>query len=129
MNKTPVYVKWFNVSNILPPKDLPVLVAKEFFGPGDWRIKIGGINEDEDTGWKVFGGSWIPSHWAYTPEPPSKEIDTPDTIFGFNRDDLLAVADGLESGYEDLLDVGSGKSVQSSTSYAAEFIRAVLSQT
>ena len=45
-----------------------VLLAVEFDGPGDWRIKCGSFYSNE---WHVFGASWKPTHWMPLPKPPS----------------------------------------------------------
>lgn len=44
-----------------------VLLAVEFDGPGDWRIKCGSFYSNE---WHVFGASWKPTHWMPLPKPP-----------------------------------------------------------
>jgi hypothetical protein len=54
---------WRNARNDPPPEGMEVLVAAEFDGPGDWRIKVGGINPRERSGWWVFGASWVPQVW------------------------------------------------------------------
>lgn len=36
--------KWIKCSDRLPELDIHVLVAVEFFGPGDWRQSIGAID-------------------------------------------------------------------------------------
>ncbi|UVS93515.1 DUF551 domain-containing protein [Burkholderia glumae] len=60
--------RWIATSDRLPSSAEGVLVAVEFFGPGDWRIKVGYLGEQG--GWHVFGGSWTPTHWMPLPEPP-----------------------------------------------------------
>lgn len=51
------------------PKDGNLmLLAAEFDGPGDWRIKVGGYWQGE---WHVFGASWGPTHWMPLPAAPS----------------------------------------------------------
>lgn len=64
--------------------------------------------------------------------PPAKAegMTLPET---FVADDLLAVADGLESGYEKTVNVGNNmgmgdEHLESTTAYAARFIRAILAQ-
>lgn len=51
------------------PFDEVVLVASEFFGEGDWRIKCGGRSLEK--GWQVWGASWTPTFWAKLPANPS----------------------------------------------------------
>jgi len=53
------------------PKDKLILVAAEFDGPGDWRIKVGGYWDDR---WHVHGGSWTPTRWKYLPAPPTYSV-------------------------------------------------------
>ncbi|MFP3652252.1 MULTISPECIES: DUF551 domain-containing protein [Burkholderia] len=60
--------EWMMVSDRLPPLGRDVLVAVEFFGPGDWRIKVGALNDQGQ--WCVFGGSWTPTHWMFMPPSP-----------------------------------------------------------
>jgi hypothetical protein len=52
-----------------PKDEAPVLLACEFDGPGDWRIKLGGWSF-ERAAWHIFGASWKPSHWMPLPKPP-----------------------------------------------------------
>lgn len=54
------------------PVDEIVLVAAEFDGPGDWRIKCGYLDK-QTTSWRVFGASWEPTHWMRMPAPPASE--------------------------------------------------------
>ncbi|KAF1065249.1 DUF3850 domain-containing protein [Burkholderia gladioli] len=61
-------VAWIAVSDRLPPVRKTVIVAVEFDGPGDWRLKAGGINDDGE--WCVFGASWTPTHWIEMPPSP-----------------------------------------------------------
>lgn len=49
------------------PNNIPLLVAVELDGPGDWRIKIGGLQQGH---WRIFGASWTPSHWMPLPAAP-----------------------------------------------------------
>lgn len=49
------------------PNNVAILVAVEFDGPGDWRIKIGAKQQGY---WRIFGASWEPSHWMQLPDPP-----------------------------------------------------------
>ena len=63
--------QWISVKDRLPAMNELVLLATEFFGPGDWRIKAGGRNSGMPGGWQVFGASWTPSHWMPMPLPPS----------------------------------------------------------
>jgi hypothetical protein len=51
------------------PRDKMLLLAAEFDGPGDWRIKVGG---HWDGKWNVFGASWAPTRWMPLPKPPVK---------------------------------------------------------
>ncbi|HHT0507545.1 TPA: DUF551 domain-containing protein [Klebsiella pneumoniae] len=64
--------KWIPVSERMPIPGVDVLVAKEFFWPGDWRRKVGHVRH-EDGGWNIYGGSWAPTHWMPLPPPP-KEV-------------------------------------------------------
>ncbi|MBB3010695.1 hypothetical protein [Cupriavidus alkaliphilus] len=50
------------------PNNIPVLVAVEFDGPNDWRIKVGALQQGH---WRIFGGSWTPSHWMPLPAAPA----------------------------------------------------------
>ncbi|WP_186118305.1 DUF551 domain-containing protein [Burkholderia gladioli] len=61
-------VRWIATSDRLPSPAEDVLVAVEFFEPGDWRIKVGYFGEQN--GWHVFGGSWTPTHWMPLPAAP-----------------------------------------------------------
>lgn len=49
------------------PKETALLLATEFFGAGDWRIKCGSFYGGE---WHVWGASWTPSHWMPLPAAP-----------------------------------------------------------
>ncbi|AXK63746.1 hypothetical protein CN645_30460 [Burkholderia sp. IDO3] len=60
--------RWMTVADQLPPLGHDVLVAVQFFGPGDWRIKVGALNDQGQ--WRVFGGSWAPTHWMPLPDAP-----------------------------------------------------------
>ena len=51
------------------PKDEQIMLAIEFDGPNDWRIKTGYYFSEEQC-WKVWGGSWQPTHWMPLPEAP-----------------------------------------------------------
>lgn len=64
-------VAWIAVSDRLPPARKTVIVAVEFDGPGDWRLKAGGINDEGE--WCVFGASWTPTYWTEMPPSP---VDT-----------------------------------------------------
>ncbi len=59
---------------ITAPSEQFVLVAAEFDYPGDWRIKIGYLNERGV--WHVLGASWEPTHWAPLPAAPKQEGST-----------------------------------------------------
>ncbi|WP_244119442.1 hypothetical protein [Burkholderia gladioli] len=61
-------VAWTAASDRLPPARKTVIVAVEFDGPGDWRLKAGGINDEGE--WCVFGASWTPTHWIEMPPSP-----------------------------------------------------------
>jgi len=50
------------------PKDEVLLLAAEFHGPGDWRVKCGYFDA-ESGGWKVWGASWTPTLWMRPPLP------------------------------------------------------------
>lgn len=62
---------WIPVSERMPIPGVDVLVAKEFFGPGDWRRKVGHVRH-EDSGWNIYGGSWSPTHWMPLPAAPQE---------------------------------------------------------
>jgi len=57
------------------PVDDIVMVAAEFDGPGDWRIKCGYLDKQTQQ-WRVFGASWEPTRWQPLPAPPTPQ-DTP----------------------------------------------------
>ena len=70
--KTPLYLhpapsvpEWQPIETA--PMLKTVLLAVEFDGPGDWRIKCGSLYSNE---WHVFGASWEPTHWMPLPKPP-----------------------------------------------------------
>lgn len=66
---------WIPCSERMPPENTGVLVATEFDGPGDWRMKWGTRvpgHPDAKNGWFIPGASWTPSHWQPLPEPPCK---------------------------------------------------------
>lgn len=65
--QAPIEVDWQPAETA--PFDEIVLVAAEFFGPGDWRIKCGGRSLEK--GWQVWGASWTPTRWAKLPKGPS----------------------------------------------------------
>ncbi|WP_097156456.1 DUF551 domain-containing protein [Escherichia coli] len=66
---------WISCSELMPDSKTAVLVAREFDGKGDWRMKwatyIPG-HPDANDGWIIPGASWIPSHWMPLPEPPQE---------------------------------------------------------
>ncbi|NPR93000.1 DUF551 domain-containing protein [Escherichia coli] len=66
---------WISCSERMPDSKTAVLVAGEFDGKGDWRMKwatyIPG-RPDANDGWIIPGASWIPSHWMPLPEPPQE---------------------------------------------------------
>jgi hypothetical protein len=55
------------------PKETALLLATEFFGKGDWRIKCGSFYDGE---WHVWGASWTPSHWMPLPAAPGEKCRT-----------------------------------------------------
>lgn len=59
---------------ITAPSEHFVLVAAEFDCPGDWRIKIGYLNERGV--WHVLGASWEPTRWMPLPAAPKQEGST-----------------------------------------------------
>ncbi|EOC5813744.1 DUF551 domain-containing protein [Cronobacter turicensis] len=66
---------WIPCSEQMPPEKAGVLVATEFDGPGDWRMKWGTRvpgHPDAKNEWFIPGASWTPSHWQPLPEPPCK---------------------------------------------------------
>lgn len=63
--------KWIPVSERIPIPGVDVLVAKEFFGPGDWRRKVGHVRHEE-SGWNIYGASWEPTHWMPLPAAPQE---------------------------------------------------------
>ncbi|EOC1312523.1 DUF551 domain-containing protein [Cronobacter turicensis] len=71
----PVAAGWIACSDRLPEDEAGVLVATEFDGPGDWRMKWGTRvpgHPDEKNGWLIPGASWTPSHWMPLPAAPVK---------------------------------------------------------
>ena len=66
---------WISCSEQMPDSKKGVLVAREFAGKGDWRMKwatyIPG-HPDANDGWIIPGASWKPSHWMPLPEPPQE---------------------------------------------------------
>ncbi|HGK4675225.1 TPA: DUF551 domain-containing protein [Kluyvera georgiana] len=63
---------WIPVSERMPGLSEDVLVSTEFFGPGDWRIKVGHIQSDSKE-WHVYGATWEPTYWHPLPAAP-KEV-------------------------------------------------------
>lgn len=59
---------WIACSERMPGIKEHVLVAAEFDGPGDWRIKLGRYQPDHS--WLIYGGSWTPTHWMPLPAAP-----------------------------------------------------------
>lgn len=64
------------------PKDEFILLAAEFDGPGDWRIKTGEYRTQPDEygrHWHPLGASWTPTRWMTLPPPPGAQgvQDTP----------------------------------------------------
>ena len=69
----------------------------------------------------------LAAQWGYVPAGAQPAPSVPD---GFSREDLEAVADGLD-GYEKTVNVGNvtgegDDHLESTTAYAARFIRAML---
>lgn len=62
---------WIPVSERMPDDSSDVLCTAEFYGPGDWRIKVGYWREGE---WVVYGASWTPTHWMPLPVAPQREV-------------------------------------------------------
>lgn len=58
------------------PKDTQVLLATEFDGPRDWRIKTGYFFSAEDR-WVVWGASWRPTRWQPLPVAPGATPPAP----------------------------------------------------
>ena len=58
---------WIPVSERMPEKADEVLCAKEFYGLGDWRQKVGYYLAGK---WMVYGASWTPTHWMTLPAVP-----------------------------------------------------------
>lgn len=56
--------------NTAPENEL-ILLASEFDGPGDWRIKCGLFYEGD---WHVFGASWEPTMWQPLPDNPAGSV-------------------------------------------------------
>ena len=48
-----------------------LLLATEFDGSGDWRIKCGYRDDENNRGWKVWGASWKPTRWMKMPAAPA----------------------------------------------------------
>ena len=74
----PPLVEWIAVSERLPEPDQFVLAAIEWDRPGNWVQKVACYEPRHyDTkytgGFRVFGGSWCPSHWMPLPAPPGQE--------------------------------------------------------
>lgn len=65
--KAELAVRWLPIESA--PGDEIVLVAGEFDGTGDWRIKCG-YKDAENEHWKIFGASWKPTHWMPLPVAP-----------------------------------------------------------
>ncbi|NUW63287.1 DUF551 domain-containing protein [Cronobacter sakazakii] len=66
---------WIPCCERMPQENTGVLVATEFDGPEDWRMKWGTRvpgHPDAKNGWLIPGASWTPSHWQPLPEPPCK---------------------------------------------------------
>ncbi|WP_260425907.1 DUF551 domain-containing protein [Cronobacter sakazakii] len=66
---------WIPCSERMPPDETGVIVAKEFDGPGDWRMKWATRvprHPDAKNGWLIPGASWTPSHWMPLPAAPVK---------------------------------------------------------
>lgn len=52
------------------PMDTQLLLAAEFDGPGDWRIKTGYF-DSKSSKWALWGASWKPTRWMPLPALPS----------------------------------------------------------
>ncbi len=73
----PATPMWIRVNDRLPEKNTMVLCATEFDGPGDWRTKVGYVQDVPDfIDWYIFGGSWTPSHWMPLPAAPAPNSDS-----------------------------------------------------
>jgi hypothetical protein len=56
------------------PRDQFLLLAAEFDGPGDWRIKMGEFRTKvSDYGWHIMGASWAPTRWMPLPADPDAQ--------------------------------------------------------
>lgn len=64
-------MKWQPIETA--PKETALLLATEFFGAGDWRIKCGSFYGGE---WHVWGATWTPSHWMPLPAAPGAPVGT-----------------------------------------------------
>ncbi|ALX94861.1 hypothetical protein AV650_15455 [Serratia fonticola] len=62
---------WIPCAERMPPDGEDVVCATEFFGPGDWRRKVGHYRQNGE--WRIYGASWTPSHWQPLPAPPTTE--------------------------------------------------------
>lgn len=66
----PAMPQWRSIETA--PQDKMLLLAAEFDGPGDWRIKVGGF---WDRKWNVFGATWTPTRWMALPAAPKPQED------------------------------------------------------
>lgn len=67
---------WVSCDERMPAIETAVLVACEFDGDGDWRMKWGTLVPSHPyaiEGWLIPGASWIPTHWMPLPAPPKQE--------------------------------------------------------
>lgn len=62
---------WVKCSERMPDRSEDVLVATEFFAPGDWRRKVGHVRNDTGE-WHVYGASWTPTYWMPLPAAPQQ---------------------------------------------------------
>lgn len=63
---------WTLVSDKLPPVNELLEVAVEFDFPGDWRMKMGYM--DEGGSFHVWGASWVPSVWRLPRQKPDFHV-------------------------------------------------------
>lgn len=61
----PASVAWYEMASA--PADTWLLVAAQFAGPDDWRVKIGNCVDGK---WNVLGASWRPTRWTHMPASP-----------------------------------------------------------
>lgn len=66
--------KWRPIAEA--PKDKYLLLATEFDGPNDWRIK-GGYFSSKTQEWEVHQASWEPTMYQELPQPPTVSVPKP----------------------------------------------------